>query len=169
MSWSIADVPAGIVYIWLGVHLRMNMTLFVRSTFCKSAYCKRCVWYTIVKNKSMSPSNHCLYPNFLCTRRQFALDSHMKLSAHHFSICSALAVRTDCGFNSLGGRCKSLTQGLFAVRHHTWAETTGQRQMCLIVGGGGCVQYGASINEKNLRMHFKRMTLDWNISLVVFP
>lgn len=58
--------------------------------------------------------------------------SHMKLSAGHFSA----VVSSGCGFNSLGGHCKSLTLGLFAARHLTWAETWDQRHMWVAADGG---------------------------------
>lgn len=69
-------------------------------------------------------------------------DSKMKFSApYNFNLQSGSV------FNSLGGRRKSLSQGLFAVRHYTWAETPGQTQMCLMVGGSGWTQCGASTNK----------------------
>lgn len=75
-----------------------------------------------------------------------ATPSQTKLSAlHNFNL---LAKWQSCsGLNSLGGRRKSLTRGLFAVCHYTWAETPGHRQMCIMVGGGGWTQYGASSNK----------------------
>lgn len=97
----------------------------------------------------MPPSNPPLCPTFSHACVVYIMSStasQTKLSAlHNFNL---LAKWQSCsGLNSLGGRRKSLTRGLFAVCHYTWAETPGHRQMCIMVGGGGWTQYGASSNK----------------------
>lgn len=94
-----------------------------------------------LSNRPISPSTH-LIPT-----------SAAVISLHHiwnwvlFIIQILARWQQGSGFNSLGGHRTSLTQGLFAVRHYTWAETQAQRQMCLLVGGGGWTQYGARANK----------------------
>ena len=103
-----------------------------------------CVWYTrgrkypshSLSNWSFSPTSTFIFSH-TCFELFFTY-LHVKSSAHPFlKLLSTVPAWRDSGFESLGGRYQSLTQGLFAVRLHTRAETPGQGHMCLKVGGSG--------------------------------
>lgn len=113
-------------------------------------------WNALRKNVAglflfcFSLSNPSLYLTYSHAHHQFTLlpptDSRMKFSAPYFFNLLA-KWQSGSGLNSLGGHRKSLTRGLFAARHYTWAETVGQRQMCLMVGGRGWMQCGSYTNK----------------------
>lgn len=165
VSWSIAAASAGSVYTWLGVHVglrlgsgRVNTTwkkcLLVNMMFFFSKE-SRCVCG--IPGVENIPAIHCLtglslqlaLSNFSHTCFEFIFHwfaFEIKCSSF-LNLLSRVPARRASGFESLGGCYQSLTQGLFAVRLHTWAETPGQGHMCLKVGGSGWTQYGASLME----------------------
>lgn len=117
----------------LGVHLRFwlcsggvegpkNVAAGQHKIICSgSRYCRyreEVVWYMLL---SKSPSNRSFtlfLPRMSSVYITSSTDLQMSLSAlHNFYFFAKW--QSGSGFNSLGGHRKSLTRGLFAVRHYT--------------------------------------------------